>query len=284
MRFPLAFFLAVLALAPGCSADKPARPGLHVVDHEPYVQLVYGRPTMAAGPHTHFVSHSGSLMTFPSFELRAPNESGPGDYFWSPDAFSLQEQKGHYFIYGLTNDGRRTVAQFLEEYFPAKFSDSLIVNAIRGYCYNFTNGGRLENYLMLADGDTVYVLSGWLGKFKSLFRAVPNRKKLTKEEFISQVRQFSSILDDVEIADSLFAMEDDSRYDRQDFDFYFMEYFYRRHGIWLRNYPARLRLPPSSPQRGLGRVYNIIEITRIEDNGMFIEMQHYARRLRDKGE
>ncbi len=193
--------------------------------------------------------------------IRQSNDEYPGDYFWPPNALLSTNPEDDGYNSPLDIAEKSTIAAFLARYVSPRYSDSLIITSLQGYFYVFPNGPRREFYTMFADSDTVFVVSGILGKFMSFYRAVPGDFRLSPDQFLTQVRGISSITDGLKIAEGDFTKKDDP-------DNYFLQYIHKQALIRLRNYQLEAVLPPAGPESRTPRKYNLIEITKIVDRSI----------------
>ncbi len=210
-----------------------------------------------------------SIETVPNGLIRQPNNFFAGDYFWPPNAFQMVYPDSSAFAKSLTFTERNQIEALIERYYAPRFSDTAIISSLQGYYYEFYSsssyhfecGPRREFYTMLAEGDTIFVVSGIMGKFMSFYRAVPGDFRLSPEQFLSQVRGVSSIIDGLKIAGGDLTQKDDP-------DNYLLQYINKQALIRLRNYQLEAVLPPADPGSRTPRIYNLIEITKILDGSI----------------
>ncbi len=190
--------------------------------------------------------------------IRQGSATYPGDYFYPPDAFIPEEFISKNLHTTLAFSEIESIANFLKENILPSFSDSLVLSSLRGYSFEYPNGLHREPYTMLADGDTVYVISGWLGKFLSFYRVVPGDFRLTVPELINHLDKLTPLAK--EINPKEFRHESDSLN-------YLWEYVDKDKMFRIRNYLMKATLPPNPPDSP-PIFYNLIEITKFYDKGV----------------
>jgi hypothetical protein len=189
------------------------------------------------------------------FYIRQGSSKYPGDYFYPPDAFTSKEFVSKDLHMALTSAEIKNTSEFLEKNISLPFSDSLILSSLKGYSFEYPNGPHLEPYTMLAEADTVYVISGWLGKFLSFYRAVPGNFRLTVPRLMDQLDKLTPLAK--EIYEKRFRHESDSLN-------YLWEYVDNDKMFRIRNYLMKATLPPNPPDSP-AIYYNLIEITKFQD-------------------
>jgi hypothetical protein len=253
MKILLTIMFSVILAARGHSQSE-----LSVVNHKPYAELFVHGPFR---PYTFRICAIVPAGCSSSEILRSANDIYPGDYFWPP--FTVPRGSS---IDQPSAKEKQQIAQFLKEYFPEQFQNPALIDSAWAYNYGcYENVDRREFYVMLSQGDTIFVISGWMGKFISFFRVVPHDRKATPSGFIKQVKDLAPALGKLGLSDSLakvynYAGVVDSNY--------FMETYDKDSRLWLRHYPFKAVLPPDNPEKGKERLYNLIEISKIYDQDM----------------
>jgi hypothetical protein len=189
--------------------------------------------------------------------IRQPAITYPGDYFYPPDMYidSQYVNKGLYSA--LAQSEKKVIKLFINENIKIPFSDSLINTALMGYAIHYPNGDHREAYAMFYEGDTVYVVSGWLGKFLSFYRVVPADFRLNVSEFIRQLDKITPLSTGLKGKEAAFMQKSDPQN-------YLLEYIDRGAMIRFRNYLLSEVLPPG-PSTGPKKLYNLIEVTKFYD-------------------
>ncbi len=295
-KFILLSILVAIILFPCTSRGQ-----LSVVDNKPYADRFLKQPLRQ---YTDRISADVPAMCWVR-DIRSAHKAFPGDYFWPARTYSKNKD-----IIMPNSEEKRQIMQFLKESFPGKFQDSSLIDSAQNSTYQCsfrTDSIRNEFYLMLSEGDTIYVISGWYGKFMSLFRATPYEKIPTPANFIAEAKEIAPGLGKMGWSDSSVKAEyypdslikiayypagDDSAHNRKTYDrdqfvtmqpynskiekyplkndtAYFMEAYNAANSMWLRNYRIREVLPPSNPKKGKEKAYNLIEISKIYDREMF---------------
>ncbi len=232
---------------------------LSVVNYRPYADRFDGATRL----YTFRISAMVPAVCQAMPNVRSSNGIYPGDYFWPafagyPSSLGLPQFK----LEQLDAEEKQSLVQFLKEYFPEKFHISALIDSIRTYTYGCYSGDRHEFYLMLSESDTIYVISGWFGKFMSFYRAVPYDKRLTPAELITEAPIIAPGIRKFGLSDSLVKV-DTSLIDDQ--KLYFLEAIDKVHNLRLRHYPINVVLPPEDPKTGKERLFNLIEITKMND-------------------
>jgi hypothetical protein len=197
--------------------------------------------------------------------LRDLNVNYPGDYFWPPDGLIQKKDGKSSLNTELTKSEVEEVLNFLKDNFPTKFPTSKAIESLRGYAYSlrtspsrYSGEPRREAYTMLSDADTIYVVSGWLGKFLSFYRVVPGDFRLSILELMNQLDKLTPLAG--EIDEKGFKHESDSLN-------YLWEYVDRDKMFRIRNYLMKATLPPNPPDSP-EKYYNLVEITKFYDKGV----------------
>lgn len=260
----LPFFLAAVWLAQAYPAE-----GLKVVYHKPYT-IRYGRGSMK--PYTWRISAIVPAPCQVSDLVRSANTVLPGDFFWPSTIYSDDMA-----IKRITPEEKKQIALFLKDYFPEKFQDSTLIDSAQSFTYRcmYTpDSVRHEFYLMLSEGDTIYVISGWFGKFMSLFRASPYDKRLTPADFIAQAIQIAPRIRKLSLSDQMVKVDTGQAWEEKT---YFLQAYEISNHLWLRHYPISVVLPPDNPKSAKEKVYNLIEISKIYDQALFHERAFGSR-------
>jgi hypothetical protein len=259
----LCFSLAVYALAPSSSIAQ-----LTIVNHKPYADR-FSRGPMR--PYTYRISAEVQAPCDASFFLRSANDIYPGDYFWPAFAGTPPAILSYpnYLIKNPSSEEKQQIALFLKDYFPMRFQNPALIDSAQAYtlrCLYTPDSVRHEFYIMLSEGDTIYVISGWDGKFISFFRANPYDKKLTPTDFIAQAIQIAPGLGKLALSDQMVKVDTGKVWEEKT---YFLQSYEISNRLWLRHYPISVVLPPDNPETGKEKLYNLIEISKIYDQALF---------------
>ncbi len=256
----LPFFLAVFLLAPRCSRDTAFLAKLHIVNHQPYADRFAQGPVR---PYSFLISAEVPAICNAPW-TRSANFGLPGDYFWTaitsfppPSPERLKNS-----IKRPTAEERKQILHFLKDHFAIQFQNSTLIDSGQTYTYGCYSSDRHEFYLMLSEGDTVYVISGWFGKFMSFYRAVPYDKRLTPADLIAEAQKIAPGIRKFGLSDSLVNVDTSLVWDQK---LYFLELDDNAHHLRLRHYPINVVLPPEDPKTGKERLFNLIEITKMND-------------------
>lgn len=183
------------------------------------------------------------------FFIRQESPKLPGDYFRPPmgaDSVSISD---------IEISKKDSILQtFINS---ANFS-KLILDSLNGYEYAVAQGTvhRREYHVSYACGDTIYVISGWFGKFLSFYRAIPGDFRYDASDLRQEVAKL--MLSYPKIGDNSFRRIDDERN-------YFLEYVDRENMIRVRNYLITgLDIFGIVATKGT-LTYNLIEITKFID-------------------
>jgi hypothetical protein len=189
--------------------------------------------------------------------IRQSSPTNPGDYFYPADTYINSEFIAKDLHVQLTTAEIKVIEDFLKENLLTRFSDSVVLSSLKGYNFIFRDGLHREPYTMLSEGDTVYVISGWLGKFLSFYRVVPGDFRLKVPELMQELEKITPISQ--EIKEGSFRHVSDSLN-------YLLEYVDKDKMFRVRNYLMKTVLPPDPPD-GKEKYYNLIEITKFYDKG-----------------
>jgi hypothetical protein len=188
--------------------------------------------------------------------LRQPLQKGSaGDYYrspwWGADSITLASNE------------KTNIDMLLIENISSAFYDSFILNNMRGYQYQlkeYENFIRREFYIRYSQGDTIYVISGWLDKFLSFYRAVPERIEYDLSELQAHVSRLAAF--DVDIP--LTAFKSAPRESP-----YFVEYINKERMFRIRRYHIAEEIGMNEENRRPIMVpRTLIEITKFLDPEM----------------
>jgi hypothetical protein len=187
----------------------------------------------------------------PISALRMLELKAPGDYFRHPrGADSVQ----------LTTADIKEIESTIKNTIAEQYYDSYILDNMAGYEYNLLNGkiSRREYYVKYSRGDTVYVISGLLGKFLSFYRAVPGESRLSIDQLKVEAAKLSPGIN---------FKEDDIFIEKENEYIYFTERVDREQKLRVRNYQVVEYWQETDKERDnpLGKYYNLIEITKFLD-------------------
>ncbi len=201
-------------------------------------------------------SHRGHLGINPAstadgsmqYWIRDRDSRHPGDYFLRPHGADSTS---------LTDTEFSEIESLLRQNVYDSYYDDLVLESLSGHEYTFADSAvwRREYYVRYARGDTIYVISGWLGKFLSFYRAVPADFRYDIDELQNQVKLLSPSYRK--------AKEKSFKQIDQEIN-YFLEYVDKQNKMRVRNYQinAGFRYGVSGDR---GKKYNIIEITKFID-------------------
>jgi hypothetical protein len=148
--------------------------------------LLRQEPTNIYSPLDQLGIHTNkAVLGNPPYFIRQDDLKSPGDYYRYPmgaDALILSKTQKEQIDTNL-------VATIKDNYFSSDILDSL-----KGFKYSFTPGSpnREEYHICYIQGDTVYVISGWLGKFLSFYRAIPDTVKYEFYKYMSHYRSLQN--------------------------------------------------------------------------------------------
>jgi hypothetical protein len=180
--------------------------------------------------------------------VRNKNTKLPGDYFQPPlgaDTTAL-------------NDAEFSeIESLLVENIYSAFYDDFVLQNTAGYEYTLEDSAvtRREYHISYARGDTIYVISGWLGKFFSFYRAIPGDFRYDAGELQREIRKIS--LSYQEAKDNAF------RSIQEEYN-YLLEYVDVPNKMRVRNYQIDAQFTFGVPGNKERR-YNLIEITKFID-------------------
>jgi hypothetical protein len=201
-------------------------------------------------------SHRGYLGIYPAaiadgsmqYWIRDRDSRHPGDYFlWPHGADSTS----------LANIEFSEMENLLRQTVYDSYYDDFVRESLSGHEYTFADSAvwRREYYVKYARGDTVYVISGWLGKFLSFYRAVPVDFRYDIKELQNQVKLLSPSYRKTK-EKSFMQIDEEINY--------FLEYVDKPNKMRVRNYQidAGFRYGVSGDRV---KKYNLIEITKFID-------------------
>ncbi len=179
---------------------------------------------------------------------RGENPESPADYFRSPEGADTTN---------FTDAEFSEIESLLTRNIRATYYDDFVLENLTGYEFTMGDSGvwRRECYVKYARGDTVYVLSGWLGKFLSFYRAVPGDFRYDATNLQKEVEKISPS----------FMIAKEKAFKRIDEEInYFLEYVDKPNKMRIRNYQiyARFMYGVSGDRE---KKYNLIEITKFID-------------------
>ena len=209
------------------------------------------RAMESGGLHMHYIlSHAypmpdGKMLS----TVRQRSPYTPGDYFLWPigaDTITLSEQE------------RSEIREQLKDNIRPSFYDDLVLQHLNAYQYMIDRGSiqRREYYISYARGDTIYVISGWLGKFLSFYRAIPGNFRYDASQLQDEVGTLS--VSYRKTKDDLFKRIDEEKE-------YFLEYVDRENMMRVRNYLVDATFIFDDSTQGRMTRYNLIEITKFID-------------------
>jgi hypothetical protein len=163
---------------------------------------------------------TAGVEVVPNDRRQTGNKTHPGDYYRSPLGAARLP---------LEINDRQEIVHNISSIVRKEFYDSAIVSSVLGYKYKLhaEEIERREYYLRYSLADTIYVISGWVGKFLSFYRAVPGHIKYNFKEIQVAVSQLAAR--DIQISKDAF--EKSSRNNP-----YFIEYIDKYKMIRVRCY------------------------------------------------
>jgi hypothetical protein len=183
------------------------------------------------------------------FWIRSRLPEAPGDYFRCPEKADTTT---------LTDSDYSQVVHLLEDNIPRRFYDSYVLAHVIGYEYTMAKGSihRREYYVSYARGDTIYVISGWLGKFLSFYRAIPGDFRYEVSQLQAEVQKL--VLSYRETKEDSYKKIDEEKN-------YFLEYINRENMLRVRNYLVDATFIFDDSRQAAKTTYNVIEITKFID-------------------
>jgi hypothetical protein len=173
----------------------------------------------------------------------------PGDYFRWPAGAT---------IIPLSDSDYTEVRNLLHETIFDSFYDDILLRNLIGFEYTIHDRSvhRREYYLSYAMGDTVYVISGWLGKFFSFYRATPGDFRYSVEDLQENVKILSSTY--VKVPTAQFTKSGNGNN-------YFLEYIDEDHMTRVRNYLVKAEFLPDDSSKGNAEKYSIYNVSTLGD-------------------
>ncbi|HBC45441.1 MAG TPA: hypothetical protein DEO84_00130 [candidate division Zixibacteria bacterium] len=226
---------------------------LMVVDYAKYVSPRHLAPVPSYRMYLYLDTAQGMCRFAPA--IRQPSIQYPGDYFYPPDSYIFPQFIPTDIIVKMSPSEIEVANKFLSEDIYPILSDSIVISSLKEYSYDCPNAYHIEPYTMLSDADTVYVVSGWLGKFLSFYRVVPGDKRLTIPDLMNQLEKLTPLSKQIEI--KKFRTESDSSN-------YLLEYVDKDKMFRIRNYLIKATLPPDSSDAPES-YHNLIEVTKFYD-------------------
>jgi hypothetical protein len=185
-----------------------------------------------------------------AFDLRQPIMNIPGDYFRYPYGADTMT---------ISPEASEEITSTLHNSIKKAFYDSSILGALKGLRYRLygQDSTREEYHIRYAQGDTIYVISGWLGKFLSFYRSVPGFIKFDLKELQDNVSRVAA--SDIKIPKE--AYEKSSRDNP-----YFIEYVNHEAMYRIRCYHiGEMGSMGGNTDPFFSKPYTLIEITKFLD-------------------
>jgi len=186
------------------------------------------------------------------FWRRYESIKAPGDYYTSPIGADTMT---------LSSEDKKEIILLLKINIITAVYDSTILDNISGYQYKLYSEKekRREYFIRYAKGDTIYVISGWLGKFLSFYQAIPGSTCYSLNEFQNNVKKLSPSY--IKAPDSSFRVNPNGPY--------FLEHYDKEYMLRIRGYligeQASVDTTTGYP---IEKNYSLIEITKFIDKGM----------------
>jgi hypothetical protein len=183
-----------------------------------------------------------------SYWSRDRDSRHPGDYFFTPESADSTS---------LTDTEFSEIESLLLKNVYDSYYDDFVLENLTGYEYTFADSAiwRRDYHVCYARRDTIYVISGWLGKFLSFYRAVPGDSRHDIDELQNQVKLLSPS----------YRKTKEKSFKQIDEEInYFLEYVDKPNKMRIRNYQidAGFRYGVSGD---IEKKYNLIEITKFID-------------------
>ncbi|UCC79153.1 MAG: hypothetical protein JSW64_12885 [Candidatus Zixiibacteriota bacterium] len=194
--------------------------------------------------------YPGPVSVVP-YWLRMPEIETPGDYFQYPEGANLIP---------LADKDISEIRNSLKDLIEDKFYDSLVFGNLKGYQYDMKQGKihRREYYVKYSRGDTIYVISGLIGKFLSFYRSLPGKDVISIDQLKKEVEKLSP---SIKLKNEIPIIKKANEH------IYFNEYLDRDQKIRIRNYQIVESWQETDKDRddSIGKYYNLIEITKFLD-------------------
>ncbi|OGC95988.1 MAG: hypothetical protein A2W25_09600 [candidate division Zixibacteria bacterium RBG_16_53_22] len=118
------------------------------------------------------------------FWIRDRSSTHPGDYYLYPNGADTT---------ALTADESLEISSVLSSFIDSSYFDSLVLSNLTAFSYTMEEGKvkRREYHVRYSAGDTIFVISGWLGKFMSFYYAVPGETRISLYDLQQQVGRIS---------------------------------------------------------------------------------------------
>lgn len=182
------------------------------------------------------------------FWARVKNPKYPGEYFIFPDgADSVAISKEEF----------KEINNLLSQNVYNSYYDDFVLDNIFGYRYTFIDSAvwRHEYYVSYARADTIFVISGWFGRFISFYKAVPGDFRYDIDDLQSEIEKISPSYVKTKAEQFKWIDEDIN---------YFLEHLDKRNMMRIRNYQIDARFSYGISDDKLTK-YNLIEITKFID-------------------
>ncbi len=183
-----------------------------------------------------------------SYWSRDRDPKHPGDYFFMPEFADSTT---------LTDTEFLEMENLLRQNVYDSYYDDFVLENLTGYEYTFADSAvwRREYHVRYARGDTIYVISGWLGKFFCFYRVVPGDFRYDATNLQKEAEKISPSF--------MIAKEEAFMRIEEEIN-YFLEYVDKPNKMRVRNYQinAGFRYGVSGDR---GKKYNLIEITKFID-------------------
>ncbi|MEE9555159.1 MAG: hypothetical protein V3W18_12785 [candidate division Zixibacteria bacterium] len=183
------------------------------------------------------------------FFIRQKSPLFPGDYFRPPLGAEASS---------ISDSDKAIVDSILHSYIKSFVVADHILSALNGYEYMIAQGTvrRREFHVSYACADTIYVVSGWIGKFISYYKAVPGSFRHNVNELQDEIVNLSNAYK-IHKRRSFKRIDDEKNY--------LLEYIDKEDMIRVRNY-----LITGSNIFGISltegaSICNLIEITKFID-------------------
>ena len=181
---------------------------------------------------------------------RSSSPKAPGIYYlWPARAYPIE----------LASDEFYEVVNWLKSMIDSSCYDLYVLTHLKGFYYELQKGSvkRREYHIRYSKGDTILVISGWLGKFHCFYMAIPTDKKLNVEQLQRKVKAIFPG----------YTPADDSSFTKlSDGGDYLLDYIDRKRMVRVRNFNVGEDMRPSDDGLSLiGLPYNVIEITQYID-------------------
>jgi hypothetical protein len=233
--------LATLWFAIG--SDAIAESSQFAISDEP---LNIQTPREYFGLTLRYAVNDGGIDQFRrDFQLKSPGIY----YLWPRGAHKIELESTEFY----------EVLNWLKSNIEPAFYDLYVLMHLKGFYYELQGGStkRREYHVRYVKSDTIFVISGWLGKFYCFYMATPTNEKYSVSHLQQKLKNICP--DYVAGNDSLFRKQAET-------ENYFLDYVDRDRMTRVRNFFVDEGLRPSEDgQRLIGSKYNVIEITKYID-------------------